>query len=76
MILTLHYKDEILRIEMDANDFLRLRNPSISETEIAAIAEKTSISPAILSEYVNDLRKDATEELEIDGACDYTDHFS
>jgi len=75
MILTLHDRTETLRIEIDPKSYLRLRDPKISDTEIAAIAHTASISVDILTAYVNDLRKESCDSEEMDGSCDYTDHF-
>lgn len=75
MILTLHVCDRIVRIDITADQFARLRDPSISPEEIATIATKCGVDPAVLIDYTADLLKSAREMVEIDGSCDYSDHL-
>ncbi|MCK9374287.1 MAG: hypothetical protein M0P91_13985 [Sulfuricurvum sp.] len=75
MILTLHTTDKIVRIDITADQFSRLRDPSITVEEIAAIATQCGVDPAVLIDYTADLKKTAQEMMEIDGSCDYSDHL-
>lgn len=75
MILTLCSPEENVHIEISADQFTRLRHPDVTVEEIEAIAAACGVSAVLLSTYVNDLKKATQEMLEIDGACDYTDHM-
>ena len=75
MILTLHTVQGIIRIDITADQFTRLRDPSITPEEIATIATTCGVAPAVLIDYTADLKKTAQETLEIDGSCDYSDHL-
>jgi hypothetical protein len=76
MFLTLHSSSDILRIEISADQFKRLRDPQIDENEISKIAVTCGVESAILIDYAKDLKHTAKEVIEIDASCDYTDHFS
>ncbi|MGA9047243.1 hypothetical protein [Sulfuricurvum sp.] len=75
MILTLHSSDTIVHVDITADQFMELRNPSITQSEIEKIASNCGVDSEILIQYAADLQKSAKEMLEIDGSCDYSDHL-
>jgi hypothetical protein len=75
MILTIHTLDQTYHIHITADQFTQLRNPNISIEEVQTIATNCDIALDILIEYVNDLKKAAQEQFELDGSCDYSDHL-
>lgn len=75
MTLTLCDHESTLHIEITADQFRRLRSKDIKPDEIVAIASDCQVSPAILIKYIDDLKTASADSIEIDGACDYTDHF-
>jgi len=75
MILTLCHLKETLRLEITHENFKRLRSSDITSDEIDSIAAASHIDPQILKDYVSDLSKEIQDEIEIDGSCEYTDHF-
>jgi hypothetical protein len=75
MILTLSSPTGTHHIEINADQFARLRHPDVTTEEIHTIASACGINPVFLSEYVKDLKKSVKEALEIDGSCDYSDHL-
>lgn len=75
MILTLHSSDTIVHVDITADQFMELRNPTITQSEIEKIASNCGVDSEILIQYAADLQKSAKEMLEIDGSCDYSDHL-
>jgi len=76
VILTLHDSERSFQFEIGTEDFLRLRRTSLSPDELSALALRYAIPLDILSAYVNESTTIPEEAAELDGACDYTDHFS
>lgn len=75
MILTLCSATETVHIEISADQFMQLRTPDVSSEVIEKIASACGVSRDLLSKYVEDLKKEAQEMIEIDGSCDYSDHL-
>lgn len=75
MILTLHSSDKIVHVDITADQFMELRNPTITTSEIEKIASDCGVDSEILIQYAADLEKSAKEMVEIDGSCDYSDHL-
>jgi hypothetical protein len=75
MILTLHSSDKIVHVDITADQFMELRNPTITTSEIEKIASHCGVDSEILIRYAADLQKSAKEMVEIDGSCDYSDHL-
>lgn len=75
MILTLRNRDKTVHIDITADQFIRLRNHTLSRDEMARIAAECGVDAAILVEYAEDLKKSIKERAEIDSSCDYTDHL-
>lgn len=75
MILTLHSSDKIVHVDITADQFMELRNPTITTNEIEKIASACGVDSEILIRYAADLQKSAKEMVEIDGSCDYSDHL-
>lgn len=75
MILTLHTSDKIVRIDITADQFSRLRDPEIAAEEIASIADACGVDSTLLAEYAADLKKSVKERFEMEGSCDYSDHL-
>lgn len=75
MKLILCSSTENIQIEISTDQFKRLREPYISTDKVIAIAAECSCDPALLINYVKDLKKSIREMLEIDGSCDYSDHL-
>lgn len=75
MILTLRSPSGTVHIDISADQFKRLRDPSIHADEIAEIAATCDCDSALLTDYVEDLKRVAQDMIEIDGSCDYSDHF-
>jgi hypothetical protein len=75
MILTLQSPSSTVHIDITADQFKRLRDPSISSDEISVIATACGCDSALLIEYTEDLKKSVREVIDIDGSCDYSDHL-
>ncbi|MFZ2891421.1 hypothetical protein [Sulfuricurvum sp.] len=75
MILSLHFSDKIIHIDITADQFIQLRNPIIHKSEIEKIALECSVDLDILIQYAADLQKSTKETLEFDTSCDYSDHL-
>lgn len=75
MILSLHSSDKIVHVDITADQFMELRNPTVTQNEIEKIASKCGVDSEILIRYAADLQKSAKEMVEIDGSCDYSDHL-
>lgn len=75
MILTLRSLNGTLHIDITADQFKRLRDPSIHRDEICEIAKTCSCDSAVLIAYAEDLKRSLKEAMEIDGSCDYSDHL-
>ena len=75
MILTLSSPTQTLHIEINADQFAKLRHPEVSLEEINTIAAKCRVDPALLVHYAKDVKKLIRETIELDGSCDYSDHF-
>lgn len=75
MILTLHSAGRVVHIDITADQFGRLRDPSATSEEIAAIAAVCGVEAGILIDYAADLLKSVRESHELDGSCDYSDHL-
>lgn len=75
MTLTLHTAGRVVHIDITADQFARLRDPSVTADEISAIAAECKTDPDVLMEYTEDLKKSVQDMLEIDGSCDYSDHL-
>lgn len=75
MILTLRSSSGTVHIDITADQFKRLRDPTIHENEIREIAEACSCDSAFLIAYAEDLKRSLKEVIEIDGSCDYSDHL-
>ncbi len=75
MILTLSSPTGTHHIEINADQFAKLRHPEVSLEEINIIAAKCEVDSALLIQYAEDLKKFIRETIEIDGSCDYSDHF-
>ncbi len=75
MILTLQSLKGTIHIDITADQFKCLRDPTISSAEIEDIASVCGCKSDLLKEYVEDLKKSIREMIEIDGSCDYSDHL-
>jgi len=75
MILTLKSPSGTVHIDISADVFKRLRDPSIPADEIGEIAASCGCDVGLLIEYVEDLKKSIRDMIEIDGSCDYSDHL-
>jgi len=75
MILTLKSPNGTGHIDISADQFKRLRDPSIDEDEISEIAILCGCNVGLLIEYVEDLKKSIREIIEMDGSCEYSDHL-
>lgn len=75
MILTLRSPSGTVHIDITADQFKRLRDPSIGSDEINHIAFTCGCEVSLLKEYVEDLKQSIRESVEIDGSCDYSDHL-
>lgn len=64
-----------IQFEIAPEHFKNLRDPSITQNEIIALANHYSIDSKLLLNYVDDLKMDAKVMEEIDGSCDYSDHL-
>lgn len=75
MILTIHSIDQTHHINITADQFAKLRDPDVSNEEIQTIASNCDVTPEVIVEYVDDLKKTAQDQFELDGSCDYSDHL-
>jgi hypothetical protein len=75
MILTLQSLKGTIHIDITADEFKRLRDPTIRPDEIEDIASACGCKTDLLKEYAEDLKKSIREMIEIDGSCDYSDHL-
>lgn len=75
MILTLSSPSGTIHIDITADQFKRLRDPSISAEEISEIAASAGCDAKYLIGYVEDLKKTIRDMIEIDGSCEYSDHL-
>lgn len=75
MILTLQSLKGTIHIDITADQFKYLRDPTISSAEIEDIASVCGCKSDLLKEYVEDLKKSIREMIEIDGSCKYSDHL-
>lgn len=75
MKLTLCSLSKTVHIEIAADQFRRLRDPHITVEEISSIASACDVDSGLLIDYVQDLGKSARGSIELDGACDYSDHM-
>lgn len=75
MTLALYSNGTLHRIVLSEQSYRRLRRGESSAEEIGAIARDNDVDPALLDEYVRTLGDTEKAVREIDGACDYTDHF-
>jgi len=75
MILTLKSPNGTVHIDISADQFKRLRDPSIDADEISEIAILCGCNVGLLIEYVEDLKKSIREIIEMDGSCEYSDHL-
>jgi hypothetical protein len=76
MRLTLHTSEGSVQFDITPEDFFRLRRTGLDHAELSAIAERCNIAPDLLETYIRDLHTAAEGAEEMDGACDYTDHFA
>ena len=75
MILTLQSLQDTVRINISADQFKRLRNPQITDDEINEIADMCGCHFGLLKGYAEDLKQSICDMIELDGACDYSDHL-
>lgn len=75
MKLTLYSLEETVCINIQTDQFALLRDPNIRPEQIDMIAIECGVASALLLEYTQDLKKTAQEVIELDGSCDYSDHF-
>lgn len=75
MILALHSAGTVVHIDITADRFIRLRDPSVTSEEITAIAAECGVDAGILIRYAADLLKSVRENHELDASCDYSDHL-
>lgn len=74
MILTLHSSEGTYRVEISADEFLKLRNNHLEPKRIDAIASSHGMSRNVLLDYARTLTLSGTMFEEPEGSCDYTDH--
>ena len=75
MTLSLYGSNTLYRLTLSEQAYLRLRRGDSSAEDIRTIARDNGVDPALLHEYVRTLGNAEKAAAEIDGACDYTDHF-
>ncbi|MDD5158653.1 MAG: hypothetical protein PHI47_09540 [Sulfuricurvum sp.] len=75
MILTLRSLSGTVHIDITADQFKRLRDPSIHADELDEIAAACGCDAVLLFAYAEDLKRAIQETMEIDGSCDYSDHL-
>jgi len=75
MILTLCSAAGNVHINISADQFKHLREPSLTSDDICVIAAECGCDCELLIGYVEDLKKSIREMIDIDSSCDYSDHL-